>query len=1546
MKKQRLASLLGGAFIFICASNVWALNKVTVTAATGGSAISADTTGGTWTTLTGPVLTESSSADIHAGTIILTAPNGFLFNAGVTVTVQVSGSTTASQNVNGTANNGTFNATVAADGSTVTATINTESATANTLTFQNIQVRPTAGTPLASGNITESGTSVLDGLTLSTGTWGALTEVAGAAARMIVTLPNQTFTSGSGNSGSVVNQTAGTSFNITKLTAADQFNNIVTGYSGAKTISYSGPGGNPTYTTAVSFTSGQSTTTLATTLTKAETTAITATDGTLTGVASSGLTVNVGIFNKLQVLMPGETAAPGTTTGKTGTASGQTAGVAFSVTVNAVDANFNLISTNDTVHFTSTDANATLPANGALSLGTLSSNVTFKTSGSQTVTVSDVTHSGVTAGTSAPVTVSAASAALVRVETAANGSGTIVPTQSLSLGNSITVYSISRDAFSNFVANVAANSWSLTGITGGVSSGDLVAAGDSKSATFTANATGSAVIHAPSGSLTATDSGTITVTAGSTTTALSSSPDPSVFGQSVTFTATVSPVAPATGTPTGTVTFKDGATTLGTGTLSGGSASFSTNGLSVASHSITAVYGGDVNYNTSTSAALTQVVNKSASTVGLASSANPSVFGQSVTLTATVSATSPGNGTPTGTVTFKDGATSLATNNLTAGSATYTSSTLSVTSHSITAVYNGDSNFTTNTSSALSQVVNKSDTTATLTSSTNPTVFGQAVVFTATVAAASPGVGTPSGTVTFKDGATALSTNTLSGGQVNYTNSTLAPGSHSLTAVYNGDGNFNTNTSGVVTQTVGQASSTTSVASSANPSVFGQSVTFTATVSAVAPGAGTPTGSVIFQDGGTPLVTNNLSSGQATFASSSLSVGSHSITAIYAGDSNFSGSDNAGSPLSQTVNAASTTTTVASSANPSVSGQSVTFTATVSVTAPGSGTPTGTVTFKDGATTLGTGTLGAGSATYSTSTLSVTSHSITALYAGDGNFNTSTSSALTQTVNKANSTTAVTSSANPSVSGQSVVLTATVSASSPGSGTPSGTVVFKDGGVAISTNTLSGGVANYTNTTLSVASHSITVAYNGDASFNTNISGTLTQTVNKASSSVALGSSANPSVFGQSVTITATVSAVSPASGTPTGTVTFKDGATSLATNNLSGGVATYTSSTLSVTSHSITAVYNGDSNFNTNTSSALTQTVNKSDTTPTLTSNTNPSVFGQSVIFTATVAATSPGAGTPTGTVVFKDGATALFTNTLSGGSATYTNSALSVTSHSMTVVYNGDGNFNTNTSAVFTQTVNQANSTTTVSSSANPSVFGQSVTFTATVSAAAPGAGTPTGTVQFQTNGVNYGSPVSLSGGSASAPTLSSLAVGSTTVAALYSGDGNFNASDNTASPLTQTVNKANTSTALSSSANPSVSGQSVTFTATVTATAPGSGTPSGTVTFKDGATTLGTGTLSSGSATFTTNGLSVASHSITAVYAGDGSFNTNTSGIVTQTVNKASSATALASSANPSVFGQSVTFTATVSAVSPGSGTPTGTVTFKDGATSLATNNLSGG
>ncbi len=99
------------------------------------------------------------------------------------------------------------------------------------------------------------------------------------------------------------------------------------------------------------------------------------------------------------------------------------------------------------------------------------------------------------------------------------------------------------------------------------------------------------------------------------------------------------------------------------------------------------------------------------------------------------------------------------------------------------------------------------------------------------------------------------------------------------------------------------------------------------------------------------------------------------------------------SALTQTVNKANTTVTLASSANPSTYGSSVTFTATISPAA-----ATGTVTFKDGSTTLGTGSVGSGKATFAISTLAAGSHSITAVYGGDANDNTGTSSALTQTV--------------------------------------------------------------------------------------------------------------------------------------------------------------------------------------------------------------------------------------------------------------------------------------------------------------------------------------------------------------------------------------------------------------------------------------------------------------------------------------------------------------------------------------------------------------------
>ena len=320
---------------------------------------------------------------------------------------------------------------------------------------------------------------------------------------------------------------------------------------------------------------------------------------------------------------------------------------------------------------------------------------------------------------------------------------------------------------------------------------------------------------------------------------------------------------------------------------------------------------------------------------------------------------------------------------------------------------------------------------------------------------------------------------------------------------------------------------------------------------------------------------------------------------------------------------------------------------------------------------------------------------------------TSTSSGDVTVTSSIATTTAVTSSSNPSVVGQSVLYTATVTPNS-GSTTPTGTVTFKDGSATITctggNQSLNGpGVATCQFTYSSVGTHSITAVYAGAGSFTASTSSVLSQTVNKAGTTTSLTSSLSTTVVGQPVTFTATVAAVSPGAGVPTGLVTFKDNGTDITctsgTQTLNGtGVATCTLASAGVSAHPITAVYPADANYLTSTSSTLTQTINKASTTTSVVSSANPSVTGQSVTYTATVAAVSPGAGTPTGTVTFRDGAATI---TCTGGSATLSAGVATcqfvytgVSSHLITAVYPGDTNFLTSTSTAFTQTVNQATS------------------------------------------------------------------------------------------------------------------------------------------------------------------------------------------------------------------------------------------------------------
>ena len=293
---------------------------------------------------------------------------------------------------------------------------------------------------------------------------------------------------------------------------------------------------------------------------------------------------------------------------------------------------------------------------------------------------------------------------------------------------------------------------------------------------------------------------------------------------------------------------------------------------------------------------------------------------------------------------------------------TYSSS--STLPHTISAQYLGDSNFTGSTSTLpLTQVVDQALTSTSLSSSPTSAVVGESVTYTASVAVTSPGAGTPTGAVEFLDAGSAISScggvkgEPLGGGGNAVCTITYgAVAAHPITATYLGDINFaSSTTSPALSEPVGQAATTTSLASSVSPSVVGQSVTYTASVSVNAPGAGSPTGSVAFYDGGSPIscastATETLSAGSASCTVTYAASGPHTISATYSGDSNFAGSNT--SPLTQTVDQAATTTSLASSVTPSVVGQSVTYKASVSVNAPGAGSPTGNVEFLDTGTAI------------------------------------------------------------------------------------------------------------------------------------------------------------------------------------------------------------------------------------------------------------------------------------------------------------------------------------------------------------------------------------------------------------------------------------------------------------------------------------------------------------------------------------------------------------------------------------------------------------------
>jgi hypothetical protein len=956
-------------------------------------------------------------------------------------------------------------------------------------------------------------------------------------------------------------------------------------------------------------------------------------------------------------------------------------------------------------------------------------------------------------------------------------------------------------------------------------------------------------------------------------------------------------------------------------------------------------------------------------TITMVSSLNPSGFGQGVTFTATVT-TGATTGNLTGTVSFFDGATTLAANVAlrapgTTATATYTTSALVVGLHTITASYNGDalhfsSKSTDNSTPPLIQTVLEG-TATNLQSSQNPSVGGANVVFTATVTVAGGGGVAPDGTVTFTDTTTGtiLGTPTLSvAGVAILATATLVQGTHAITAAYGGDANkqIEPSTSAVLNQDV-QASATTVVTSTPNPSNYGVAVTFTATVTPT--GTAAVTGVVNFLDGGNQIGTANLvgATDQTTFTTSSLVVGQHIITAAYLGDLNNGPS--ASLSITQTVNKTTPTITWATPA-------AITYGTALSATQlnASSGAVTGTLVYTPAAGTV----LAAGS-----QTLSVTFTPTDTI-----DYNTVTAT-VSLTVNKVTPTLEVSTSGTPSSYGVAVTFTATVSSG------PTSTVTFYDGANSIGAGTLSGATATFTTSTLTTGPHTITAFWAGNSNYNPVTSSPITQTVNMATLAITWPTPA-PITYGTALSstqldastttggsftyspalstvlgagsktlsviftptdttdyntatasVTLTVNQATPIiSWAPPAAITYGTALSATQLNASSGtvtGTLVYTPAAgtvlaAGVQTLSVTFIPTDTTDY-TSPTATVTLTVNKATPTLAVSTSGTPSNYGAAVIFTATVS------NGPTGTVTFYDAGNSIGTGTLSGVTATFTTSTLTTGPHAITAFWAGNSNYISVTSSSITQTVNLTQTSTTIVAVPNPGIAGTSETITATVKITA-GAATITGNVTFTdtfTGGtVTLGSAnLGVAGTATINPTL---APGQHSIVATYSGDSNDNGSAST--PLALTVQLATTSTVVTSTPNPTLVQTPVTFTAKVTGNG---GIPTGSVSFLADGTAMGPAVNvdATGTATFTYAGLAAGSHQITAAYAGDANDSPSISAAITQVVGAIPTITGLGAATTTGTNPQVILVATVLGSVGP---TPTGTVTFNNGSAVIGT------
>jgi hypothetical protein len=562
----------------------------------------------------------------------------------------------------------------------------------------------------------------------------------------------------------------------------------------------------------------------------------------------------------------------------------------------------------------------------------------------------------------------------------------------------------------------------------------------------------------------------------------------------------------------------------------------------------------------------------------------PFSYGNNSPFTLTATAISA-SGTPMGAITFFEDSQNIGTVNLNAsGVATLQPPVPMPGLHAFTATYPGQGPFSPAVSVKFYVLFPKYTPTLTLTSSSNPSQLNTPVTFTATIASADNTVLTPI-TLTDTTTNTVLATVTPnSAGVATFTTSSLAAGSHYITATYAGDATHNSASASVFQNVVNGYATGTFLNCTPNPIAINATSLCTVRVTS---SNGTPTGSVTLTDGNTTLATLPLTAGSATYTYTGTSAGIHNLTASYPVTGTFNASS---ASFSLNVNGLPTTTTASVSPDPSTYGQPTIFTVHVAPISPNSAVPSGTVILNFCHGAIITLTLDAtGSASVTTPIPGslpepVGSCPFTATYQGDTTFNASTSASVGYVVNPAPSTTTIVASPSPAYALTPVTITVTVAAnpsptfSSTGQIIPAvptvatGTVSLLDGTTFLAKATLVNGQAVFTVTTLAVGQHTLTANFAPDFNLNASSANT-TATILANTTATTLTASPNPGVQSQQITLTASA-ADTTSSVVPLGSVQFFNGTTLLGTVQLSAtGTATLTTS-FSAGQQSITAVY------------------------------------------------------------------------------------------------------------------------------------------------------------------------------------------------------------------------------------------------------------------------------------------------------------------------------------------------------------------------------------